>query len=144
MKRLAIPFALLIMLLVPTATPAHDPDVCGSSDDVRVDLYDGLNITGTVLDTWCYNGNANGGTGEVRDLGSNWDDRTESLSIRYIPATGDGPMIVSLNNTDPIEDHVLAYWCIDSFPNHLHVNLALADRNKTDRVMVWDAGGSSC
>jgi hypothetical protein len=146
MKRLAVLMALALATLSPVAVTGHDPDVCGTGsgvDDVRVDLYDGLNITGTVLDTWCYNGNANGGIGEFRDLGSNWDDRTESLSIRYIPSQGNGAMLVSLVNTDPIEDHVLAYWCVDSYPNHYHINLALADRNKADRVTVWEFG-SSC
>lgn len=143
---LAATFILVAML--PNPSVAHDPSICEGGaqhiTDVRVDLYDDIGITGPLIDTNCYNGNANGGNGVARDLLACCDDRTESLSIRYVPSQGDGPMLVSLVNTDPVEDHVLAFWCIDSNPNHFHINLATIDQNKTDRVTVAEAGGSSC
>jgi hypothetical protein len=145
--RKALIFAA-ILALVPTASVAHEPGVCSEgihiSADVRIDAYDNDDLTGQIGGTRCFNGNANGGSGETWTLSTTNDDRIESTAVRYISSQGNGAMSVLWIDTDPSPDVVLTTMCIDDNPNHIHVYHSAGNDNRTDRIIVWSAGSANC
>lgn len=137
---------LALALLAPTApTVAHDPSFCEggptSATDVRVDSFDFSDLTG-LLDTTCFNGNANGGAGEVRNFTGAAEDDLNSASMRYIGSQGNGAMLVIFVDTDTSPDN-LRTFCLDNTDarNHYHWTAGTDFKNKVDKIHVEEAGG---